>query len=204
MKVTKKSIQEKAKEFSNFSADYTIKYKTSKRSYKYYIVKADIYPPESELAYTLKPNQYPIPDKYIVETTYGKNKQTVICYINYIAKRPHYKIIFGLEEEDFISKSTMNGVHLFGLQLKQLRYIREKQKEKKLKPFADLSNRMQVIRNKNMGINLFADFENQIKHNYHSQDDVKLHELTFSVNGSIFHIKYNHFSKELKKLNKLL
>ncbi|RIB09191.1 hypothetical protein C2G38_2209534 [Gigaspora rosea] len=102
MKVTKKSIQEKAEEFSNFPADYTIKYKTSKRSYKYYIVKAGIYPPESELAYTLKPNQYPIPDKYIVETTYGKNEQTVICYINYIAKRPHYKIIFGLEKEDFV------------------------------------------------------------------------------------------------------
>ncbi|RIB19742.1 hypothetical protein C2G38_2035824 [Gigaspora rosea] len=97
----------------------------------------------------------------------------------------------------------MNRVHLFGLQLKQLRYIREKQKEKKLKPFADLSNRMQVIRNKNMGINLFADFENQIKHNYHSQNDVKLHELTFSVNGSIFHIKYNHFSKELEKAQQI-
>ncbi|CAG8847853.1 13282_t:CDS:2, partial [Gigaspora margarita] len=54
-----------------------------------------------------------------------------------------------------------------------------------------------------MGINLFADFENQIKHNYHSQDDVKLHELTFSVNGSIFHIKYNHFSKELEKTQQI-
>ncbi|CAG8856737.1 5804_t:CDS:2, partial [Gigaspora margarita] len=138
----------------------------------------------SELAYTLKPNQYPIPDKYIVETTYGKNEQTVICYINYIAKRPHYKIIFGLEEEDFVcsilspTAAANNYLKVYNKkknkhlnQLKQLRYIREKQKEKKLKPFADLSNRMQVIRNKNMGINLFADFENQIKHNYHSQDD---------------------------------
>ncbi|CAG8615927.1 9068_t:CDS:2, partial [Scutellospora calospora] len=188
-----------------------------------------VYPPEPDLAHTLKPNCYPIPDKYIIETTYGKDKKTVICHINYIAKHPHYKIIFGPDEDDFIcsnlsptaaannylkfynqnkkhlnqipepeSKSKMNGVHLFGLQLKQLRYIREKQREKiKIKPFADLTNRMQIIRNKNMGINLFLDFKNQIKHNYHLQDNVKLQELTFSVNESKFHIKYDQ-SKELE------
>ncbi|RIB00491.1 hypothetical protein C2G38_2234135 [Gigaspora rosea] len=94
---------------------------------------ANIYLPEFELAYTLKPNQYSIPDKYIVKTTCGKNEQTVICFINYIAKHPYYKIIFELEEEDLvcsillsmaatnnylkISKSTMNRVYLFGLQL---------------------------------------------------------------------------------------
>ena len=102
-----KSIQEKAEEFSNFPANYTIKYKTSKRSYKYYIVEPGIYSSESELVYTLRPNQYPISDKYIVETTYGKNEQTVICYINYIAKRPYYKIIFGLEEEDFVCSNLL-------------------------------------------------------------------------------------------------
>ncbi|CAG8724715.1 6306_t:CDS:2, partial [Dentiscutata heterogama] len=49
-----------------------------------------------------------------------------------------------------ISKSSINSVYLFGLQLKQLRHIRKKHREKRHKLFANLSNKIQVIQNKNI------------------------------------------------------
>ncbi|CAG8765917.1 15188_t:CDS:2, partial [Racocetra fulgida] len=40
----------------------------------YVIINEGVYPPLHQLAYTKKPEQYAIPDQYIVRTTYGKRK----------------------------------------------------------------------------------------------------------------------------------
>ncbi|CAG8638742.1 11662_t:CDS:2, partial [Dentiscutata heterogama] len=48
------------------------------------------------------PSHYPIPDNYVVETTYGKNERTVTCFINYYNNKPQYKIKFGSRENEYI------------------------------------------------------------------------------------------------------
>ncbi|CAG8826235.1 30486_t:CDS:2, partial [Gigaspora margarita] len=41
-----------------------------------------------------KPEQYPIPDQYIVHTTYGKKKHVAECSIQYINDKPYFTIRF--------------------------------------------------------------------------------------------------------------
>ena len=79
-----------SREESNYPISRTIKYMTSAARYTYEVIEEGIQPPESYLARTLKPNAFSIPDGYIVETTYGKAKNTVTCSVKYIAKKPHF------------------------------------------------------------------------------------------------------------------
>ncbi|CAG8718417.1 3647_t:CDS:1, partial [Cetraspora pellucida] len=76
--------------------------KSPRRSFQYYIVKEGVYPPKSYRAYTRTPNQYPVPDNYMVETTYGKKEMMITCSINYFNEKPQYKIQFGLNENEYI------------------------------------------------------------------------------------------------------
>ncbi|CAG8477909.1 9590_t:CDS:2, partial [Cetraspora pellucida] len=84
--------------------------KLSRRSFQYYIVKEGVYLPELYLAYTKKPNSYPIPDDYVVETTYRKNEKTVTCSINYYNEKPQYKIEFELFEDEHICSDLSPSV----------------------------------------------------------------------------------------------
>ncbi|CAG8791786.1 9281_t:CDS:1, partial [Cetraspora pellucida] len=95
-------MKEIGEENSNYPVDRTIKWKSPRRSFQYYIVKEGVYPPESYLTYTRGSNHYPIPDNYVVETTYGKSEKTVTCFINYYNQKPQYKIKFGLHEDEYI------------------------------------------------------------------------------------------------------
>ncbi|CAG8607163.1 4814_t:CDS:1, partial [Funneliformis mosseae] len=88
-------MKEIGEEVSNFLMNRTITWKSQTRSFQYYIIEEGFYPPY--LAYTRMPNHYPIPDNYIVETTYGKNMKTVTCSINYYNEKPLYEIKFGHE-----------------------------------------------------------------------------------------------------------
>src|SRR6185369_16912313 len=89
-------------EESNYPISRTIKYMTSAARYTYEVIEEGIQPPESYLARTLKPNAFPIPDEYIVETTYGKAKNTVTYSVKYIAKKPHFTIVYGPDPDDFV------------------------------------------------------------------------------------------------------
>ncbi|RIB20917.1 hypothetical protein C2G38_2034826 [Gigaspora rosea] len=93
---------ETCQEISDYPNNPIVKYITSKQRFMYEIIEAGIQPPESYLARTQKPNAFPISDKYIVKTTYGKSKITITCFVEYIAKRPHFKIIFGSDPDDFV------------------------------------------------------------------------------------------------------
>ncbi|CAG8822289.1 6544_t:CDS:1, partial [Dentiscutata erythropus] len=53
-----------------------------------------VYPPLHKLAYTKKPEQYAIPDQYIVRITYGKKKYIAECSIQYINDKPYFAIQF--------------------------------------------------------------------------------------------------------------
>jgi hypothetical protein len=69
----------------------------SDRKFIYIVIQEGIYPPATQLKYTEAPNYFPVPDNYIIKTTWGraKNSHTVQCSIYYIEEKPHYSICFG-------------------------------------------------------------------------------------------------------------
>ena len=67
------------------------------RKFTYVVVQEGIYPSATQLKYTEAPNYFPVPDNYIIETTWGRssNSRTIQCSIYYIEGEPHYLICFG-------------------------------------------------------------------------------------------------------------
>ncbi|POG69387.1 hypothetical protein GLOIN_2v1777095, partial [Rhizophagus irregularis DAOM 181602=DAOM 197198] len=110
------------------------------RKFNYTVIQEGVYPPVAQLKFTEAPNYFPVPDNYIIETTWGRsnNCQTIQCSIYYIEGNPHYLICFGnnfqhqvvsvqstfdvsVELHNIITsnkKTAVSGVHLYGLQLK--------------------------------------------------------------------------------------
>ncbi|CAG8833502.1 7533_t:CDS:2, partial [Gigaspora margarita] len=82
------------------------------------------------------------------------------------------------KSKGLIPKSKINRVFLFGFQLKQIKEFHEKKAQiRLLKPFNDLSNRIQITRGK-----------------------IELKELAFSVNNNKFRITYRKNYQELQQL----
>ena len=92
-KRTKRTMEEK--EISDYPEDSNIKWKDNKHIFYYKIMKEGIYPKEHILCQTKKPNSYPIPHGYIVQTTWNQNMCPVQCMINYINSKPMYQVEFG-------------------------------------------------------------------------------------------------------------
>lgn len=67
------------------------------RKFRYIVIQQGAYPPAIQLHYTEAPNYFPIPDNYIVQTTWGhaNNCRTIQCSIYYVEGVPHYVICFG-------------------------------------------------------------------------------------------------------------
>lgn len=67
------------------------------RKFIYVVIKEGTYPLATQLNYTEAPNYFPIPDNYIIKTTWGRasNNRTIQCSIYYIEGKPHYLICFG-------------------------------------------------------------------------------------------------------------
>lgn len=67
------------------------------RKFTYVVVQEGIYPSATQLRYTEAPNYFPVPDYYIIKTTWGRssNSRTIQCSIYYIEGEPHYLICFG-------------------------------------------------------------------------------------------------------------
>ena len=101
-------------EFHNYLNNPIINYKEGKnRSFTYKVIKEGFYPPSAILSYTIRGNKYKIPDKYIVETTWGKSKtrQTLRCTINYIQNKPIFRAYYGEKFDKFFeSKSSCTDV----------------------------------------------------------------------------------------------
>ncbi|CAG8786896.1 3439_t:CDS:2, partial [Racocetra fulgida] len=118
---------------------------------------------------TLKPNAFPIPDKYIVKTTYGKSKITITCFVEYIANRLHFKIIFGSDPDDFVC-SNLSATTVANAYITVYNEKKAKKASRLLKPFDNLSNRMQINRGKNIGVNIFQDFETRAQQHFNKID----------------------------------
>ncbi|UZO28331.1 uncharacterized protein OCT59_021859 [Rhizophagus irregularis] len=67
------------------------------RKFNYTVIQEGVYPPVAQLKFTEAPNYFPVPDNYIIKTTWGwsNNCQIIQCSIYYIEGNPHYLICFG-------------------------------------------------------------------------------------------------------------
>jgi len=83
------------KEESTYPQSSLIKLFDNKRTFFYEIMKEGTYPLTEQLYYTKNP-KHPIPHNYVVKTQYGKAKYIVECSIEYVEKRPLYKVCFGV------------------------------------------------------------------------------------------------------------
>jgi len=108
--------QIKKKEISNYPKDPNIKWEENRRSFFYNIIKEGFYPKKPILQRTLAPASHPIPNDYIVQTTWGRstNKCTVQCSIIYTDNKPVYQVAFGnnFSEQVVSYKSPSNAAVL--------------------------------------------------------------------------------------------
>ncbi|CAB4445062.1 unnamed protein product [Rhizophagus irregularis] len=140
VKTTKKNLSSLPKKITDYPQTNNILYTDGKRSYYYTIKKEGLYLQPPTLAYTQGKYKYKIPDHYCVETTWGRanNKQTVRCFINYVERKPLFKILYGVNFSEEVQsnmsstavanaalKSLISGVHLFGIHLETLKQARE-------------------------------------------------------------------------------
>ncbi|GBC53912.2 hypothetical protein GLOIN_2v1789397 [Rhizophagus irregularis DAOM 181602=DAOM 197198] len=149
------------KEISDYPENLNIKWKNNKRTFYYKIVKEGIYPREYILCQTKKPNQYPIPHGYIVQTSWNQNMCPVQCTIIYINDKPMYQVEFvvvnvlKLEKINKLyylmlkninpeSNTQISGVFLFGLHLK---FVQQNPKKQKNEAIVMAIDKGQISRN---------------------------------------------------------
>ena len=89
-------LQQKPYEQENYSVSPEIIYHGD-RKFKYIVIQEGIHLPAMQLHYTEAPNYFPVPNNYIIQTTWGRasNRRSIQCPIYYVEGVPHYLICFG-------------------------------------------------------------------------------------------------------------
>ncbi|CAG8497504.1 2729_t:CDS:2 [Scutellospora calospora] len=86
-----------------------------------------------------------------------------------------------------------NGALLFGLQLQQIKEVREaRQIARGIKPYSLLSNSGQKNRSKKGASSFQNSFNETTKTVFHSDDHVVLHEMAFSINSNYYRFVYKN------------
>ena len=87
------SKQQKPYEQENYPVSPEIIYYNDQK-FIYIIIQEGIYPPAAQLNYTEAPNYFPVPDNYIIKTTWSQasNSHTIQYSIYYIEGKLHYLI----------------------------------------------------------------------------------------------------------------
>lgn len=99
-------------EITKYPQEPNILYKEEKHNFYYTILQEGVYPSDSNIKYTSS-HRYKIPDKYEVQTTWGKNEnqKTVKCKIDYINNKPTFYVHFGQNFENQVkSDKTASNV----------------------------------------------------------------------------------------------
>ncbi|CAG8534028.1 2289_t:CDS:2 [Scutellospora calospora] len=114
------------------------------------------------------------------------------CQTSQIEENPPKRIKKGI--------TKWSGVLLFGLQLQQIKEIREKKYIHNLKPFDKLSESGKRARNKKLGLALYNQVQNATETLFCDSDKIVLNELVFSINNNNFKIIYNSPDKDSTEL----
>ncbi|CAG8732959.1 7797_t:CDS:1, partial [Dentiscutata heterogama] len=87
--------------------------------------------------------------------------------------------------------------------MSQIKLVRDNRKKPNIiKPFSEITNRMQMIRCRSFSTSSLASIEDQIKQHFSAKDDITINELTFTVNNSKYRIIYQ--SKNDDEINRQL
>jgi hypothetical protein len=97
-------------------------------------------------------------------------------------------------------KTSVSGVHLFGLQLKCTDKNR-KGKSRTLKLYEELSKSAQIKHAKGLAKREQTHFENSVKDFYNSKDRVVLKALDFTVQNKEYYVSFGEEDNIKKKKN---
>ncbi|GES78988.1 hypothetical protein GLOIN_2v1809230 [Rhizophagus clarus] len=156
---------------------------TFDRKFTYVVVQEGIYPSATQLRYTEAPNYFPVPDYYIIKTTWGRDNlqyQVVSVQSPFNASVELHEIITPNK------KTAVSGIHLFGLQLKCIDRNR-KGRPHELKPNEKSSKTTQIKCTKGLAKKEQVHFEDSIKDFYNPKDRVVLKALNFTVKNKEYH-----------------
>ncbi|POG57688.1 hypothetical protein GLOIN_2v1791450 [Rhizophagus irregularis DAOM 181602=DAOM 197198] len=214
------SKQQKPFEKENYPISSEIIY-YGDRKFTYVVIQEGTYPPT--VNHTEAPNYFPIPDNYIIKTTWGlaSRSRTIQYSIYYAEEKPHYLICFGdnlqyqvvLAQSPFDAsvelhkiitsdkKTAVSGVYFFGLQLKCIDRYR-KGRPRELKLHEELSKTIQIKRAKGLAKKEQIHFENSIKNFYNPKDRVVLRTLDFTIENKEYHVTFED-DDSVKKKQKL-
>ncbi|CAG8729254.1 13968_t:CDS:2 [Rhizophagus irregularis] len=163
------------KEISDYPENLNIKWKNNKRTFYYKIVKEGIYPREYILCQTKKPNQYPIPHGYIVQTSWNQNMCPVQFTSNKFPSDAATLLCNNINPE---SNTQISGVFLFGLHLKFVQQNRKKVKKRSLKSVDNISRSTLIKKAKTVTKQTLNDFTNMSKLYYNPEDHKNWDENT--------------------------
>ncbi|RIA84729.1 hypothetical protein C1645_831815 [Glomus cerebriforme] len=224
VKIAKKNLRPSlSKEITEYPKTNNILYTDGKRSYYYTIKQEGLYPQPPVLAYAQGKYNYKIPDYYCIETTWGRanNKRTVRCFLNYIERKPLFKIMYGVNFSEEVQsnmsltavanavlkklfpnnkKSQISGVHLFGIHLEILKQSRKLKLSNPHKFGEKLKQNMQIEGTIIYGENQvnFKQVSYSVKNmdfqiNYGSNNDKEKEEKLFSI---VQAVDQNYISRE--------
>ncbi|PKK72179.1 hypothetical protein RhiirC2_777513 [Rhizophagus irregularis] len=190
------------------------------QKFNYTVIQEGVYPPVAQLKFTEAPNYFPVPDNYIIKTTWGRsnNCQTIQCSIYYIEGNLHYLICFGnnfqhqvvsvqstfdasVELHNIITsnkKTAVSGVHLYGLQLKCIDRNR-KSKLWALKLHDESSKTTQIRHAKGLAKCAQINFENSIQNYYNPKDHIVLKTLEFTVQNKDYYTTFGEKNPNKQK-----
>lgn len=116
VKTAKNNLSSLPKEITDYPQTNNILYTDGKRSYYYTIKQEGLYLQPPTLAYTQGKYKYKILDHYCVETTWGR-ANTVRCFINYVERKPLFKILYGVNFSEEV-QSNMSSTAVANATLK--------------------------------------------------------------------------------------
>ncbi|RIA85398.1 hypothetical protein C1645_830833 [Glomus cerebriforme] len=173
-------------EQENYPASPKITYYGDQK-FDYTIILEGVYPPVVQLKYTEAPNYFPMPDNYIIKTTWGQadnlQYQVVSTQSPFDASVELHKIIIPDK------RTAISEVYLFGLQLKCIDR-NHKGKSRKLKSHEKTSITTQIKHAKGLVKKEQMHFENSIKNFYNPKDCVILKTLDFTVENKEYHVSF--------------
>ncbi|GES76503.1 hypothetical protein GLOIN_2v1521868 [Rhizophagus clarus] len=204
-------------EESTFPKSSFIKLSDSKKTFFYKIIKEGTYPLTEQLYYT-RYLKYPISHNYVVRTQYGKSMHTVKCSIEYVEKRPLYKVCFGV---NFTRKvqSWKSSTDTTGKYYQEFNEIKEmgknrnqSNKENKGKMSGPLLFGLKLLsieqHRKILGLSqcVLDIVEKEKSNTFHPDDQIRFKQIKFETSEDLYNINFGTLDKikEVKKIETIV
>ncbi|CAG8600876.1 6082_t:CDS:2 [Cetraspora pellucida] len=175
-------------DLSKYPEDNPFSLKQNHTTYTYTIISERFYPPDIvryTSAHSRNGTKYKIPDNYLVQTKWGreKSRHVVECEIEYDINEP---------KKNPNTQAKLSGVHVFGLNAIDVEREREKKKRShSLKPFAMLSESMKTKRSRAFSMHVGTVFNNETPKFYNPVDQPVLQELRFNVQNKGYVVNFH-------------